>query len=85
MSATIAVRVVNTVPLAGMSMPNASSMPRRAPATNTPAARPSSEASTPTKTASINCADSTWRRVAPTARSIAISRRRCVTTIWNVL
>ena len=84
-SATTAVRVLNAVPPAGMSTPNASSMPLSAAAMNTPTARPTSEASTPRKTASSSCADSTWCRVAPTARNIAISRRRCVTTIWNVL
>ena len=75
----------NTVPPAGMSMPKPSIICFRPPATTTPATRPMAEAVTPMITASSSWAQSTWRRVAPTDRSRAISRRRWVTMIWNVL
>ena len=83
--ATTAVRACRTVPPAGISMPKPSIIASGRPATTTPATRPMAEAVTPTITASSNWAHSTWRRVAPTDRRSAISWRRWVTMIWNVL
>ena len=42
------------------------------------------DAAAPSTTASISRLRSTWRRVAPIARSSAISRDRCVIVIVNV-
>ena len=43
------------------------------------------DASTPTASASTNTEHSTWRRLAPMARSMAMSRVRWATTIEKVL
>ena len=66
-------------------MPKPSIIALRPPATNTPATRPTTEATSPTKTAS-----SSWARQhlaaggadRPQQRHL---RRRWVTMIWNVL
>ena len=50
-----------------------------------PTATPTADASTPTTTDSPNTCPITWRWLAPIARSSAISRVRCATTIENVL
>ena len=42
-------------------------------------------AKTPTASDSPITEPRTWRRLAPMARNSAISRRRCATTIENVL
>ena len=76
--------VITTSPL-GMSRPTA---PRSARSPNdmpTPAARPTAEATVPTITDSSSTARSTCRRLAPTARSIAISRMRWAMMIEKVL
>ena len=75
-SATIAVRPANTVPPPGRSMPKrlhhapADRRPRRPRPT-----RPTAEAIDADDHASRSWAQSTWRRVAPTDRSSAISLR----------
>ena len=84
-SATTAVRAVNTVPPAGMSMPKPSIIALRPPATATPAISPTTDAVIPMITASSSWDQTTCLRIAPTARSRAISRLRWVTVIWNVL
>ena len=54
-------------------------------ATPTPRARPTTEATRPTTTASRSTEPSTWRRLAPMARSSAISCVRWATRIEKVL
>ena len=76
---------VSTMPPAGMSMPMASSITLRPDATPMPAARPTTEAMSPTTTASSSTEPSTWRRLAPMARSSAISRPRWATRIEKEL
>ncbi len=82
---TIAVRDLNTTPPAGMSMPSAASSPLRRKATTTPSAMPTTDAMNPIASASTMSVASTCLRLAPMARSSAISRVRCVTMIWKVL
>ncbi len=70
--------------LVGRSMP---APPSRAPsplAARTPSARPVSEATVPTASASTSTERSTWPRLAPSARSRASSRVRCATRIEKV-
>src|SRR5262249_25570039 len=50
-----------------------------------PTPRPTTDANRPTRTASVSTDTRTWRPLAPMARSRAISRSRCATTIENVL
>ena len=76
--------VMTTSPL-GMSRPTAPSSPRRPNDIATPAARPTADATVPTITDSSSTALSTCRRLAPTARSIAISRMRWAMMIEKVL
>ena len=84
-SAVIAVADEKTTPPAGMSKPRAASMALRPPATKTPAASPSSDATRPTPSASRRTEPRTCRRLAPRARSRACSRVRWATVIENVL
>ncbi|GAA3269310.1 hypothetical protein GCM10020218_009470 [Dactylosporangium vinaceum] len=74
-----------TRPLAGSCGPIAPSRSRRPIASSTPPPTPSTEPSTPKTVASPRIRRITWPRLAPTARSRAISRIRCVTSIENVL
>nr|BFE71116.1 hypothetical protein GCM10020092_044170 [Actinoplanes digitatis] len=53
--------------------------------TPTPAARPSTAATSPITTASTSTEPMTWRRLAPIARISASSRVRCATMIEKVL
>ncbi len=69
----------------GKSIPIALMTALRPIASPTPATTPTTEASTPTTTDSPNTWPITWRWLAPIARSSAISRVRCATTIENVL
>ena len=81
---TIVPVVMTTSPL-GISRPTAPSSARRPKDISTPTPRPTAEATTPTTTDSNSTERSTWRRLAPMARSIAISRVRWATTIEKVL
>ena len=74
-----------TMWLAGMSKPIASSSALRPPASRMPRPKPIADATTPTTTASPRIESVTCRVAAPIARSSAISRVRCATTIENVL
>ena len=67
------------------SNPSALSRPSRPAAMAIPAASPMAEAMTPTATASAITEPSTWRLLAPSARSRPFSRVRCATVIENVL
>jgi hypothetical protein len=69
----------------GTSRPTAPSRARRPNDIPTPAARPTAEATTPTTTDSNTTERTTWARLAPTARSMAMSRARWATTMENVL
>ena len=83
--ATIAVRASNTVPDSGSersSAPNTAFSPAAMPK---PAAMPTIDAPSPRASASSSTEPSTWRRAAPTMRSIANSRVRWATVIESVL
>ena len=84
-SATMTVRGASTSPLCGMSIFAAAKSLRMPAAIPRPARMPSTEARTPIASASPAIVTSTWRREAPSARSIANSRRRCATVIENAL
>ena len=81
----ITVDDVTTTPPAGMSIPMVSSSTFRPDATPMPAARPTTEAMSPTTTASSSTEPSTWRRLAPMARRSAMSRPRWATRIEKEL
>ncbi len=66
-------------------MANADSKFCRPEAITTPSATPATEPMMPTTSASSRTDPSTWRRLAPTARSSASSLQRCAMTIANVL
>ena len=68
----------------GRLKPTASMRTLRPLATPRPIAMPIADAAAPSTTASMSRPRSTWRRVAPMARSRAISRDRCVMIIVNV-
>ena len=74
-----------TRPPAGRSSPKPASTPLSRPATPMPATKPSTEARSPITNASTSTDPITCRRLAPTARSSAISRVRWATMIENVL
>ena len=79
------VRGASAMPDVGMSAPtawNSALMPLAMPM---PAAMPSSEATRPSAPASPITLASTWRRVAPSERSMANSRMRCATVIEKAL
>ncbi len=50
-----------------------------------PSTNPATEASSPSTAASTSVERTTWRRDAPTARSSAVSRRRCEISMVKVL
>ena len=75
---------MTTSPL-GISRPTAASSPRRPKDISTPAPRPMADATAPTMADSSSTERSTWRRLAPTARSMAISRMRWAMMIEKVL
>ena len=83
--AMMMVRGCRTRPLIGMSKPAALNTWFTPAATPRPTNRPTSEASTPMTSASPARLNNTCRRVAPRARSMANSRRRCATVIEKAL
>jgi hypothetical protein len=76
--------LMTTVPF-GISRPTAPRRPRRPKDISTPAARPMAEETAPMMADSSSTERSTWRRLAPTARSMAISRMRWAMVIEKVL
>ena len=79
------VRGSSAMPAVGMSAPTALKSALMPLATPRPAAMPMAEASTPSVSASATTDASTWRRLAPRARSIANSRRRWATVMLKAL
>ncbi len=69
----------------GISRPTAPSSSRSPKDISTPRPRPTAEATRPTPMDSTRTERSTCRRLAPMARSIAISRERWATMIEKVL
>ncbi len=84
-SAIAIVRGANTKPVRGMPKPTASKSELRSLENPIPARIPRPEAITPIASASVTTIPSTWRRVAPSARTIANSRIRWATVIEKVL
>ena len=79
-------RVVEmTRPLAGTAKPRAVNPAFRPAPMAMPRPRPTTDATAPTTRVSAIVARSTWRRLAPIARSSADSRLRCATMIEKVL
>ena len=83
--AITALLVASTMPPAGMSNPKAASRALSPAASGMPATSPIAEATSPMPSASSSTAPSTWRRLAPIARSSAFSRVRWATVMKNVL
>ena len=79
------VRGSSAMPAVGMSTPRALNSRLMPLATPRPATMPTAEARTPSVSASATTERSTWRRLAPRARSIANSRRRCATVMLKAL
>ena len=79
------VRGSSAMPAVGMSTPRALNSRLMPLATPRPAPMPTAEARTPSVSASATTERSTWRRLAPRARSIANSRRRCATVMLKAL
>ena len=84
-NATTTVRGSSWSDVLGRSIPNAESNPFSAMAIPIPAMRPNADASNPVTNASTTTEVMTCPRLAPIARSSAISRVRCATMIENVL
>ena len=84
-SATTTVRASNTSGPDGSVKPNALSNASSPRAASTPRPVPMSEETTPTMAASPSTERKTWRRLAPTTRSMASSRARCPTVMEKVL
>ena len=84
-SDTMIVRVANTVLACGRSMPNDTSSEFSPLASARPRNRPTTEASSPIRSASSITERRTWRRVAPRVRSVASSRVRWAIVIESVL
>ena len=84
-NATTTVRGSSWSEVLGRSTPNADSSPFRPRAIPIPARRPRADATKPVTNASTTTDVMTCRRLAPIARSSAISRVRCATMIENVL
>ncbi len=82
---TTTVRIEKTRLEVGSPPPRASNNALSPFASNTPSARPTSEATTPITSASKRTETRTWRRDAPSVRSVASSRVRCATVIDIVL
>ena len=72
-------------PPAGSEKPAASNRPLSRPAMPRPPNAPMTDATTPTAAVSATTDPSTWRRLAPRARSSADSRVRWATMIEKVL
>ena len=79
------VRVLNTVEAWGRLIPNDTSSELSALASSRPRNRPMIDASVPITNASTRTERRTWRRVAPSVRSVASSRVRCAIVIDRVL
>ena len=84
-SGTTTVRVSIGRPASGSARPSALKSELSPLASPTPAARPTSEAKRPIANASSTTERSTWRREAPSVRSVASSRVRWATVIESVL
>ena len=84
-SDTTIVRVAMTLPFDGRSTPTARNSARSPPATATPSSRPANDPSRPIVRPSPTTERMTWPRDAPSVRSKANSRIRCVTVIEKVL
>ncbi len=84
-SETTIVRVAITLPLDGRSTPTARNSARRPSATARPSRRPTSDPRMPIVRPSVITERITWPREAPSVRSSANSRIRCVTVIEKVL
>src|SRR3954454_6375890 len=82
---TMIVRDAITLPLLGRSTPIARNSARSPPATPTPSSSPATEPSSPIVKPSVITERMNWPRDAPSVRSIANSRIRCVTVIEKVL
>ena len=83
-SATTIVRVANTVPACGRSIPKWTKSAFSPFARPSPRKRPVIEARIPITSASSSTDISTWRRLAPSVRSVASSRVRCAIVIESV-
>ena len=81
---TTIVRVANTVPACGRSIPNETKSAFSPFASPSPRNSPASDARTPMMNASSITDVSTCRRVAPSVRSVASSRVRCAIVIDSV-
>ena len=84
-SETITVRVSRRIPLFGSVKPTASKSEKRPFASPSPRKSPTIEASTPITSASSTTESRTWRRDAPSVRSVASSRVRCAIVIESEL
>ena len=84
-SETTIVRVAKTVSAAGSPSPSAPKSASRPFASRKPRTSPTSDASRPIAKASTSTERSTWRREAPSVRSVANSRVRWATVIESVL
>ena len=82
---TTIVRVARIVPDFGRSIPNATNSAFIPLAIPMPMNRPITEASRPTTRPSSTTERSTWRREAPSVRSVANSRERWATVMESVL
>ena len=78
-------RVAKTVAAWGRSMPTEISSELSPLARASPRNSPAIEASRPITNASSSTEARTWRRVAPSVRSVASSRVRCAIVIESVL
>jgi hypothetical protein len=83
-SAATTVRGATTAVVLGTSTPTACSSRRMPAARPTPAPMPRAAETRPRTRASVTTPVTTWRRVAPTARNRATSRRRCASTTLKV-
>ena len=84
-SETTIVRVSNRSPLFGSVKPTASNSENSPLASASPRKRPTTEAITPIASASTTTDVRTWRREAPSVRSVASSRVRCAIVIDSEL
>ena len=79
------VRDFSTVPLLGSDSPTALNSANSPLASEMPTTSPTIEASTPMISDSASTERSTWRREAPSVRSVANSRVRCAIVIDSEL
>ena len=83
--ATTAVRVWKTIAACGISRSTARNSAVNPFASRTPSPRPTADATTPSTRPSSTTERSTWRREAPSVRSVASSCVRWATVIESVL